>query len=78
VVKTTIYLEEETALTLRRIAAKEKRPQAEIIRAAIRRYTQRAAHPKPPGLGEFRSGRGDVSERAEALLRKAAREKRWR
>lgn len=77
-VKTTIYLEAETALTLRRIAATEKRSQAEVIRAAIRRYTQRAALPKPPGMGEFRSGRGDVSEKAEAVLRKAAREKRWR
>jgi len=78
VTKTTIYLEEETLLTLRQMAAAQKRSQAEIIRMAVGQYALRAARPKLPGLGAFHSGRTDVSERAEVLLRKAARGRRWR
>lgn len=76
--KTTIYLEEETLLTLRQMAAAQKRSQAEIIRAAVGQYARRATRPKLPGLGAYHSGRSDVSEKAEALLRKAARGRRWR
>jgi hypothetical protein len=78
VTKTTVYLEEETLLTLRQMAAAQKRSQAEIIRAAVGQYARRMARPKLPGLGAFHSGRTDISEKAEVLLRKAARGKRWR
>ena len=76
--KTTVYLEDETALLLRQVAAAQKRSQAEIVRAAVRQYARRAVRPKPPGLGAYHSGRTDVSERAEALLRVAAKAKRCR
>ncbi len=72
-VKTTVYLEPETAFALRELAHSEGRSQAEVIRKALRSYTQRLKRPKPTGIGQFHSGRADVSARAEELLRAAAR-----
>jgi hypothetical protein len=77
-VKTTIYMEPEVALTLRQLAAVQGRSQAEIIREAIRAYTKSAGRPRPKGIGAYQSGRSDVSERAEQLMRRAARSRRWR
>src|SRR6266849_9721908 len=77
-VKTTVYMDSEVALTLRQLAAIQRRPQAEIIREAILAYTKSAARPRPKGVGAYQSGRTDVSERAEDLMRRAARSRRWR
>lgn len=76
-VKTTVYLDPETALALRQLASSQGRSQAELIREALTLYARQATRPKPPGIGKYQSGRTDVSERAEELLRKAVREKRW-
>lgn len=76
--KTTIYLDQETRLSLRRAAELEGKTQAQVLRAAILRYAGRAVGGLPPGAGAFRSGRNDVSERAEALRRAAARKRKWR
>jgi predicted transcriptional regulator len=77
--RTTLYLEDEMALAIRRLAANQKRAQAEVIRDAIARYI-RAEHRSTPrklgGIGAYRSGRHDVAENAEAILRKAVRENR--
>ena len=54
--KTSVYLTEEEAGDLRRLAVREGRPQAEIIRDGIRRVITEAAQKR-----EFRSlgkGRG--------------------
>lgn len=78
-VKTTIYIEPEVALTLRQLAAIQGRSQAEIIRDAILTYTGKSAvRPRPKGIGAYQSGRSDISERAEELMRRAARSRRWR
>ena len=78
--RTTVYLDEETALAIRQLSDREKRSQAEIIREALRRYLRQANKrqppPKPAGIGAYRSGRHDVSGRAEELLRQAARKSR--
>lgn len=75
--RTTIYLDEDVALAIRRLADREKRSQAEVIREALRRYLRQVGKqgepPKPSGIGAYRSGRHDVSQRAEELLRQAAR-----
>jgi hypothetical protein len=76
--KTTVYLEPELALTLRQLAAAQGRSQAELIREAIASYAHKSARPEPKGIGAYRSGRSDVSERAEELLRRAAKARRWR
>jgi len=77
--RTTIYLDDEIALAIRQLAETQKRSQAEIIRDALRKYikqTKRQGRPTLSGVGAYRSGRSDVSEKAEELLRKAARKTR--
>jgi hypothetical protein len=80
-IRTTVYVDEEVAVALRHRAAIEGRPQAELIREALRKYVEESEAPnRPPiaGIGRHRSGRSDVSERAEELLRRAARRRRDR
>jgi len=78
-VKTTIYMEPSVALTLRHLASVQGRSQAEIIREAIVSYTSKSlGRPRPKGIGAYESGRSDVSERAEELMRRAARSRKWR
>jgi hypothetical protein len=75
-VKTTVYLDSDLALALREKARSEGRTQSELIREALRVYTEASHRAEIKGLGMFRSGRSDVSQRAEALLRSAARRRR--
>ena len=77
--RTTVYLDDEIALAIRQLAETQKCSQAEIIRDALRKYikqTSRRGRPALSGVGAYRSGRSDVSEKAEDLLRKAARKTR--
>ncbi|PYQ59218.1 MAG: hypothetical protein DMF53_19150 [Acidobacteria bacterium] len=75
-VKTTVELEDETAKTLERLAREQNRPPGDVIREALAVYSGRTASPVIRGSGAYRSGRSDVSERAEELLRASARERR--
>jgi len=68
--KTTVYLEAADYRALKRIAAKTRRPPAELVREAVAEYAAR--HPArrvPKSVGAFSSGRRDLSERAEDLLK---------
>lgn len=76
--KTTIDLDDDTRLSLRRAAQREGKTQAEVLRAAVLRYVREAHGGLPPGAGEFHSGRRDVGERAETLLRAATRKRKSR
>lgn len=76
--KTTVYLDPELAITMRQLATREGRPQAELIREALAEYARRSKRPPIPGLGEFDSGHTDTSERAEQILRRASRRGKWR
>lgn len=71
-IKTTVYLEESADRALKQLARSQGRSQAEIIREALAAYAAKASFPRPKGIGAYRSGRSDVSERAEELLRRAA------
>ncbi len=75
-VKTTVYLDEVVALKIRQIARTDHRSQAEVIREALERFTHEAERPRIRGIGAYASGRSDVSEHAEDLLRRAARRSR--
>jgi predicted transcriptional regulator len=77
-VKTTVYLESDTALALRRMAEAQGRSQAELIRDALKAYAKRGKRPLPAGLGKYDSGETGVSQRAEDILREAAKRGRWR
>lgn len=75
-IKTTLYLREEDYRRLKAVARQQNRPTAEVIREALAEYvsghdTKRS---RPRSLGAGRSGRGDLSERAEDLLTGLGRE----
>ena len=68
-IKTTVYLTETEYRRLKEMAKLQKRPAAELVREAVAEYANRhASHETPQSLGAGRSGRGDLSERAEELL----------
>ncbi|MCP3961550.1 MAG: ribbon-helix-helix protein, CopG family [bacterium] len=75
-VKATVYLEPESAVTLRQLSRSEGKSQAALLREALSFYIQRLRRPEPTGIGGFHSGRSDVSTRAEELLKEAARDRR--
>ena len=75
-VKTTVYLDSDTALALRDLARRRGRPQAELIREAVAKFTAED-RPPLPSIGAFKSGRTDVSANYRELIRKAVREDRW-
>ena len=67
--KTTLYLPAADYRRLKALALREGRPTAELVREAVVEYARRRAGARlPRSLGAGRSGRGDVSERAEELL----------
>jgi hypothetical protein len=78
VTKTTVYLDTDVALSLRRMAESQGRSQAELIRDALATYTRNAKRPKLPGVGEFDSGHSDTSGRADEILQHAAKRGKWR
>ena len=77
-VKTTVYLDDEVALSLRHLAEIEGRSQAELIRDALKTFTSQKVRPMPTGIGEFRSGHSDTSVRAKEILREASKQGKWR
>ncbi|MGH8644523.1 MAG: ribbon-helix-helix protein, CopG family [Gammaproteobacteria bacterium] len=67
--KTTLYLSEAEYRLLKALARREHRPAAALVREAIIEYTQRHGKRRlPQSLGAGRSGRRDLSEKAEELL----------
>ena len=68
--KTTVYLDAADYRTLKRIAAKTRRPPAALVREAVAQYAARhTAKRAPASLGAFTSGRRNLSEKAEDLLK---------
>ena len=67
--KTTVYLDAEAYRRLKQIARAEGRSAAELVREAVTAYAARHPVPAvPASIGVGRSGRSDLSERAEELL----------
>jgi predicted transcriptional regulator len=67
--KTTVYLDAADYRRLKRLAAAEGRPAAELIRTAVGEYVRaHATRGRPASLGAGRSGDGTLSERTEELL----------
>jgi len=67
--KTTIYLDPGDYRRLKALAKTQGRSAAELVREAVAEYAARHAPPVlPTSIGAGASGRGDVSERAEAML----------
>ena len=67
--KTTVYLDAEAYQRLKAIARAQGRPPAALVRDAIAEFADRHGKRKRPrSIGIGRSGRRDLSEKAEKLL----------
>jgi Ribbon-helix-helix protein, copG family len=76
-VKTTVYLDQDLVVSLRALSQRKRKPQAELIREAIRKYATSNPPPLPAGMGMFDSGRADISRNYRKLLKQAVRDRRW-
>ena len=67
--KTTLYLPDELKASIQRIAERESRSEADVIRAALRSAVETAAPPRPR-IPLVSAGLGDPSaaERVDELL----------
>ena len=78
-VKTTVYLDDDTVAALKGISKRSAKPQAQLIRDAVRAFAIGGDYPPlPAGLGMFESGHEDTSVRRKELLKEAARRRQWR
>jgi hypothetical protein len=67
--KTTVYLDGDDYLALKRIAQRAGRAPAELVREAVAEYAERhGTAARARSIGAFTSRRRDLSERAEELL----------
>ena len=66
--RTTIYLEPDLELPLKREARRQKRPMADLVRDAIRRYLGESPRRRPPGAGAFASGTTQTAGDVDAAL----------
>jgi hypothetical protein len=67
--KTTVYLDADDYQRLKTIARREHRAPAELVREAVAEYARRHGPSLARSLGAGRSGKKNLSERAEALLK---------
>ena len=65
--KTTVYLDEELLRALKRMATELGRPEAELVREAIRRFAASAGRPTARSLGIV-AGPGNLASRTDELL----------
>lgn len=66
--RTTIYLEPELEVLLKRETLRQKRAMAELIRDALRAYLEHTPRHVPPGAGRFASGQRDTAARVDDVL----------
>jgi hypothetical protein len=67
--KTTLYLDGNDYRRLKRVAARKRVAPAQLVREAVAEYVVRYDTTRlARSVGAFRSGRTDLSERAEDLL----------
>ena len=68
--KTTVYLDPADYRALKRIAGRQKRQPAELVREAVADYAARHDPRRAAkSVGAFASGRTDLSEKAEELMK---------
>lgn len=67
--KTTVYLDSDAYRCLKAIARAQGRPPAALVRDAVAEFAQRhRRRKKVRSVGAGKSGRRDLSEKAEELL----------
>jgi len=67
--KTTVYLNAADYQRLKTMARRQGRKPAELVREAVAVYARRKSAALPRSLGAGRSGKRNLGERAEALLK---------
>lgn len=68
--KTTVYLSADEYRRLKQLAIAEGRKAAELVREAVAEYmTARSSRKPPASIGAGHSGRKDLGERAEDMLK---------
>src|SRR5262245_57682072 len=77
-VKTTVYLDDETVAALKGISRRSAKPQAQLIRDALRVFTRGGNPPLPAGMGMFDSGHRDTTQNGKGSWRQAPRQRRCR
>jgi hypothetical protein len=75
-VSLTVQLDDHMAEVVSSLASAQNRSESEVVQEAVALYAQ-MTRPMPQGVGKYRSGRSDVAENAEVILRDAAREGQW-
>jgi predicted transcriptional regulator len=69
-IKTTVYLDPEDYRRLKVLAREQGRTTASLVREAVSAYARSQPLPvRPASIGVARSGRRDLADQAEALLR---------
>jgi hypothetical protein len=71
--KMTVHLEELDYRRLKAIGRRLGRALASLVREAVAAFVRRRDRPNVQSLGVGRSGRHDLSERAEELLARSSR-----
>lgn len=66
--RTTVYLDENVDLELKRIARQTGQSQAELIREGVQKVIAQYKRPKPESVGMVNSGGNDFADKAEDLL----------
>jgi hypothetical protein len=69
--RTTVYLEPDLEARLKRETRRQKRPMAELIREALRRYVRDPPVREPPGGGAFASGQKSTAADVDTALAKS-------
>jgi len=72
----TVEISGSVAEKLRHLVEAEQRSEAEIVRDALEAYTT-SKRRLPKGAGMYRSGRSDIGQNAEEILRDAVKEGKW-
>ena len=70
--RTTVFVDEDVFRQLRMIAKRENLSVSDVTRKALRKYVARR-RPRLSLVGIGRSGRKDIAERSEEVLRKPKR-----
>jgi hypothetical protein len=74
--KTTVYLTAADYRRLKALARATNRSTAQLVREAVAEYARRhAPRVRPKSVGAGHSGRDDLGQRAEELLRGLGRER---
>lgn len=66
--RTSIYLDTELDLRLKRESRRRGVPMANLVREAVRAYLPAESDRRPAGAGAFGSGRTDTAGRSEEVL----------